>query len=312
MPSHSHHKTAKVEEFSLPLFAFTVLVTLGGLFAILAFGFPHLWAVQLGASFGQVLLGFAAISMVICFLEYFFHRYVLHRPAIPFLRRLYRQHTLHHGLTRIARRHRPDGPSLIVVENKFPIVEVAQGEASFFPWFTLAIFSAVLSPLFVLLQWITPSFPWFLSGFLALASSIILYELLHAINHWPIEKWLPLVESKRWKWFWHPVYSFHLRHHAVIDCNESVSGFFGLPVADWVFGTCVIPKTIYSEGIEWTKSEFTRPRPRWLIHQLDTWASAVVKRRRDALKTDTSDEAKAIEAELEHQAMLQPKTEVSS
>ena len=174
----------------------------------------------------------------------------------------------------------------MVVENKFPIVEIEQGEASFFPWFTLAIFAGLLTPLLILGQWLMPSYPWFIGGYLALVSSLTLYELLHAINHWPIEKWLPLVESRHWKWFWHPVYSFHLRHHAVIDCNESISGFFGIPLADWVFGTCVIPKSIYADGDEWQESEFTRPRPYWLIRVMDQWAVGVVQKRRQAAKNN--------------------------
>ena len=221
MASHHHPRQAKIEEFSLPLFAFTVIVTFAALLALLWLVAQNSFATQFHAPVWKILVIFAGMSLVTCFFEYFFHRYVLHQPAIPFLRRLYRQHTLHHGLTRITRKHRPTGPDLlVVVENKFPIVEIEQGEASFFPWFTLAIFAGLLTPLLILGQWLMPSYPWFLGGYLALVSSLTLYELLHAINHWPIEKWLPLVESRHWKWFWHPVYSFHLRHHAVIDCNE--------------------------------------------------------------------------------------------
>jgi hemolysin III len=66
----------------------------------------------------------------------------------------------------------------------------------------------------------------------------------------------------------------------VIDCNESISGFFGLPVADWVFGTCVVPQTIYAEGEEWTDEKFRSPKPRALIAWLDAWALRVVQRRR--------------------------------
>ena len=287
MASHHHPRQAKIEEFSLPLFAFTVIVTFAALLALLWLVAPNSFATQFHAPVWKILVIFAGMSLVTCFVEYFFHRYVLHQPAIPFLRRLYRQHTLHHGLTRITRKHRPTGPHLlVVVENKFPIVEIEQGEASFFPWFTLAIFAGLLTPLLILGQWLMPSYPWFLGGYLALVSSLTLYELLHAINHWPIEKWLPLVESRHWKWFWHPVYSFHLRHHAVIDCNESISGFFGIPLADWVFGTCVIPKSIYADGDEWQESEFTRPRPYWLIRVMDQWAVGVVQKRRQAAKNN--------------------------
>jgi hemolysin III len=87
---------------------------------------------------------------------------------------------------------------------------------------------------------------------------------------------------------WLPAYAFHLRHHAVIDCNESISGFFGLPLGDWVFGTCVIPQTVYAEGEEWTPDKFRSPRPRWIIRRLDEWANRVVQRRRAMASAETT------------------------
>src|SRR5438093_239303 len=92
------------EEFSLPLFVLTVLATLAGLLAALRLFAPGIWAQQFLAPVWKGVLAFLVVSLVNCFMEYFFHRYVLHTPAIPFLRRLYRQHTLHHALTRIARK----------------------------------------------------------------------------------------------------------------------------------------------------------------------------------------------------------------
>lgn len=257
------------EEFSLPLFVLTILITLAGLLAALRLFTPGVWAAQFLAPAWKGAAAFLVLSLVNCFLEYFFHRYVLHTPAIPFLRRLYKQHTLHHALTHIARKQSRDGRGILFIENKFPIVEPAQGEASFFPWYSLAVFALVLSPLLVLLQWLFPSFPWFLSGFAALAVSLTLYEVLHAINHWPFEKWEPLISHPHWGRFWQPVYGFHLRHHAVIDCNESISGFFGLPLADWVLGTCVIPKTVYAQGEEWSQEKFRSPLPCRFIRGLD-------------------------------------------
>ena len=272
----------ETEEFSLPLFVLTVLATLAGLFAALRLFAPEVWAAQFLAPVWKGAIAFFVISLVNAFFEYFFHRYVLHTPAVPFLRRLYKQHTLHHALTRIARKESRDGRGILFIENKFPITEPEQGEASFFPWYSLAIFALVLSPLLALLQWLFPSFPWFLAGFAALAVSLTLYEVLHAINHWSFEKWEPLIQHPRWGRWWQPAYAFHLRHHAVTDCNESISGFFGLPVADWVFGTCVIPQTVYAHGEEWTPDKFRSPTPRSFINALDAWADRAVQRRRAA------------------------------
>jgi hemolysin III len=269
------------EEFSLPLFVLTVLGTLAGLTATLRLAAPSVWIAQFLAPAWKWAVVFFAISLLNGYIEYFFHRYVLHTPAVTFLRRLYKQHTLHHALTRIARKQGRDGRGILFIENKFPIVEPEQGEASFFPWYSLGVFALILTPLLALLQWLAPSFPWFFGGYAALATSLTLYEVLHAINHWPFEKWEPLIRHPRWSWFWQPVYGFHLRHHAVTDCNESISGFFGLPISDWTFGTCVIPQTIYAEGEEWTPEKFVSPKPRWIIRRLDRWADAVVQRRRD-------------------------------
>ena len=270
------------EEFSLPLFVLTVLATLAALLAALRLFAPAVWDQQFLAPIGRGIIAFLVISLVNCFVEYFFHRYVLHTPAIPFLRRLYRQHTLHHALTRIARKPGRDGRGILFIENKFPIVEPEQNEAAFFPWYSLAVFALVLTPLLAGLQWLFPSFPWFLGGFAALAVSLTLYEVLHAINHWPFEQWEPLLVHPRWGRFWEPVYAFHLRHHAVTDCNESLSGFFGLPLGDWAFGTCVIPRTVYADGEEWTPDKFHSPQPRGFIRRLDAWAGQVVQRRRAA------------------------------
>lgn len=275
-PGHS------TEAFSLPLFLVTVAATLVALLGVLRFAFPGAWTQQLRASFGAGAAAFLAVSLVNCFTEYFFHRYLLHTPAIPLLNGFYRQHVLHHALTRIVKRRTADGRGRLTIENVFPIVEPSQGEASFFPWYTLAAFAAVYTPFLALAQCFLPSFPWFLSGFAALAASLALYELVHAVDHWPLARWEPLLESRRWGWFWRRAYAFHLRHHAVADCNEAISGFFGLPVADWIFGTCAIPETLYADGEPWSPDKFQSPRPRWPVRALDRWVAEDTRRRRDA------------------------------
>jgi hemolysin III len=266
--------------FSLPLFLTTLLASEAVLLAVLKYGFPAVWGLQLSATIWKGVAAFLALSLVNCFIEYVFHRYVLHKPAVPFLRRFYRQHTLHHALTRIARKTTRDGKGLMFIENKYPILDEDQHEASFFPWYTLLTFAAILAPLLALLQHFLPSFPWFFGGFAALASSLAIYEIVHAIEHWSLERWEPLIEDKRWGFFWRPAYSFHLRHHAVIDCNESISGFFCLPLADWAFGTCLMPRSIYADGQEWSADEFTSPRPVWFIRMLDQAAERAVRRHR--------------------------------
>ncbi|HXQ81773.1 MAG TPA: hemolysin III family protein, partial [Opitutaceae bacterium] len=201
--------------------------------------------------------------------------------------RFYRQHTKHHALTRIARKTTRDGRGIIFIENKYPILDSEQHEASFFPWYTLLAFGCILVPLYSLLQWLLPSFPWFFSGFGALASSLALYELVHAIEHWSLDRWEPLIRHRHWGAFWRAAYSFHLRHHAVIDCNESISGFFCLPLADLAFGTLLMPRSIYADGAEWTPDEFRSPRPIWPVRILDEAAERVVQRHREEARAGT-------------------------
>ena len=79
---------------------------------------------------------------------------------------------------------------------------------------------------------------------------------------------------------WRHIYSFHLRHHAVIDCNEGISGFFTFPVADLVFRTWINPKTLYVDGGGWEPQDFRSPEPIAPIRWLDRWTDARVKARR--------------------------------
>lgn len=273
----------------MPLFLVTVFVSLAGLVGLLKLIAPDaVWTAQLSASWWQFALAFLAIHLFACFFEWALHRYVLHKPVVPFLSRFYRQHTLHHSLTRIGKRYTSSGREVPYVENVYPVVTEEQGEASFFPWYTLAVFAAVLTPLLAVLQWLMPSIPWFFGGYAALTFSMALYEIYHAIEHWSFERWSPLIEHKYFGGLWRKMYSFHLRHHAVIDCNEAISGFFTLPVFDWVFGTCILPKTLYTHGMEWTATEFTSPRPIALVRWCDEKADAIVAARRQRARADSA------------------------
>lgn len=284
-PSIAHDHVE--EELSLPLFFATVIVSLAGLYGLLWLAAPQpVWLAQVGAAGWKFVAAFLLLKLLNCFVEFFFHRYVLHKPVVPFLSRFYRQHTLHHNLTRIGRKRTPGGreipfvEDLPRVENIYPITTKEQGEASFFPWYTLAIFGLLTTPLYALLQWLAPSFPWFVAGYASIATSLVFYEVFHAIEHWSFEKWAVLIEHPRWGRFWRKVYSFHLRHHAVIDCNEAISGFFTLPVADVAFGTWIFPKSLYTDGGEWEASEFTSPKPCRFIRWCDEASENIVRNRR--------------------------------
>jgi len=281
MAVHPTSRAHVEEAFSLPLFLLTIGLSLAGLVGLVKLVAPDaVWRSQISAGAWQFLAVFLLVHLGTCFFEFLFHRYVLHKPVVPFLSRFYKQHTLHHTLTRIGRRRTPGGREVPFVENVYPVVVPEQGEASFFPWYTLAVFAALATPILAALHWLVPAFPWFFGGYAALAGAVTLYEVFHAIEHWSFERWAPLIEHRHFGWLWRKLYSFHLRHHAVIDCNEAISGFFTLPVFDWVFGTFVLPRTLYTDGTEWQASEFTSPRPRAIIRWCDAKADAMIKARR--------------------------------
>ena len=293
-----HTKTAleekKVEAFSLSRFLvintfnFAFLTALFWAVSTLAANWMGIsnrfWAAQFTADWRQYAAAFLVLHLLTCFVEYFFHRYVLHKHVIPFLHTQYRAHHLiHHPSTRIGKKRKRGGGEvlfLIEIENDYPITRPEQNEAAFFPGYSMLVFALALAPVLALLQWLFPTFPWFLMGNVTLFFSLTLYEVFHSIEHWPFESWVRLIEHPRWGKFWTKVYGFHLRHHAVIDCNEAISGFFLLPIADWFFGTYVPTKTLYASGEEWSEKHFTHPTPRWPIPWFDRWAKEMELRNR--------------------------------
>lgn len=276
----------KEERFSVALFLLTVGVSLGVLCGALALLAPKVWQAQLEASWLALLGVFLVAHVGAAFFEFFFHRYVLHAPLVAGLSYFYRQHTHHHALTRVTYqrtgRSQAVVPCLVEVHNRFPIEQDEQREASFFPWYTLIAFAVAPMPLLILAQWLFPSIPILLGTWLGLAWSLVLYELIHAVEHWPQATWDRLTSHPRWGGLCRKAYAFHLRHHADIRCNEAISGVFGLPVVDWLFGTYVDPATLYPTGKAIDLKEFSSPRPRiGLVRWLDSQADAAVRRRRE-------------------------------
>jgi hemolysin III len=281
--SHHQHGGKADPKFSVTLFVITIALTLAGLCGILALVVPGVWRAQLAAPWWAFAGVFLVTHCVAAFVEYGFHRYVLHAPLIPFLSYFYKQHTLHHALTRVgfqkSKKGRENVPYL--VENHYPIEHEKQFEASYFPWYTLTVFAALAVPFFALFQWLLPTAPVFLAGFVSIAWSLSLYEIIHAIEHLPQATWDRLVAKPTTGRFWRKAYAFHLRHHADIRCNEAISGVFAMPVPDWVFGTYVDPETLYTNGRTAAPKEFVSPTPRFaVIRWLDRQAENAIKRRR--------------------------------
>jgi hemolysin III len=266
--SHSNTAVSKIKPFSVKIFVINIVLSVSVYLAVLANLAPKVWQIQLQTSLGLLFWTFIAWHLSNAFLEHLFHRYILHTPAIPGMFYFYKSHTRHHALTHIVYK------KITGVHNVYPIIEEKQHSDSFFPWYSYTVFALVLTGPMALVQWLLPTAPIFLGGVLALAWTISLYEILHAFEHKPLEKWIPKLEHRIpiVRKFWRRAYAFHLRHHADIKCNEGISGFFGIPIADFVFGTWTDPITLYTHGTHVSKKEFISPTPVFFIRWLDLWA----------------------------------------
>jgi hemolysin III len=263
-------KSVKAEKpFSPLLFVSVNLTTFAVLIGLFYVVSPaEVFRTQFTASWSAYVVSFVCWVMFNSFVEFFFHRYFLHSSIFPGFGRLYREHTKHHGLTHVVMRHYK-GEDLPVIENKYPITEPEQHEASFFPWYSQAAFALAMLPVYILIQWLFPGAPIILAGLFSILWNLSCYELVHATEHWPLEKWYPLLKHPTQGSFWRKIYGFHLRHHVDMKCNESISGFFGIPIPDFVFGTHVSSERLYEQGTYETPEAFLSPKPCAFIKWLD-------------------------------------------
>jgi len=243
--------------------------------------FRPTWDQHLASGWDAIVLTCLVCSLVVCFGEYLFHRYILHIETVRFLRSVCRSHLTHHKLTFI----RFDEPSG-TVRSAYPITDVAHDDQSTFPPWAMIPFFAFFTPFFASMAFSFPGLPILIGGYTAIAIGHGLYELIHAAHHQPYESfWKPRIEHRwvggAWKW----LYGFHQAHHANYKCNLNVAGFFGIPLADLVFGTYKQPDPLLVDGVSATKASARRliPEPRWPISWLDR---VVFKRRRWMVKRD--------------------------
>lgn len=258
-------------KFSILWFSVQALLQCAVLFVALRFAVPNVWARQVAAGPLAFLAVFLGVHLFMCFFEWAFHRYVLHSLVTPWLSRMSSGHRNHHGLTPIRLQPVTEGSDRYVL-NRYPITEPTQHEDSAFPIYALAGFWALFTPLLIGLQLLMPNAPILLGGYTAIAWSMALYEILHAIEHQPYEWWKQATEHPRFGGLWRKIYGFHHMHHANIQCNEAISGFFGLPVADWVFGTYHQPKELLLEGRLATARDFAISPPPRVVRWIDGWA----------------------------------------
>lgn len=268
---HAHEDGHVHERFSIARFTILLLAQVATVFVLYRLILPGPWERQLSGGWPAFLVVFLAVHMVLAFFEWFFHRYVLHTMTSSWLKRFARDHRHHHSLTPIKLRPVTEGSDRFVL-NEYPIVEEEQHESSSFPVYALAGFWAFFTPGLVVAQLIFPQMPVMLAGYSAIAWSMLLYEVLHAIDHWPYEWWRKATEHPRFGTMWRKLYGFHHMHHANVGCNEAIGGFFGLPVADWCFGTYHQPKQLLLEGRKATARDFAVRPPYGFVRWMDRWA----------------------------------------
>jgi hypothetical protein len=261
------------------LFALFIAAQLAALYAAIRYFFPWTWTQHLASGVWTIAVTCLVCNVVLCFGEYFFHRYLLHIETVRFLRSLCRSHLAHHKLTSI---HFDDATQ--AVRSHYPIDDVEHDDQSTFPPWALIPFFASFTPFFAPMAFSFPRVPILISGYAAIAIAHFLYEVLHVVHHQPYETWWkPKIESRRLGPLWQKLYGFHQAHHANYKCNLNVAGFFGIPLADLVFGTYRRPDPLLIDGAPATKASARRltPEPRWPISWLDR---VVFKRRRWMVK----------------------------
>lgn len=263
---------ARTRPFSIRVFALSVALQLTAVLLLFRFVAPDTWARNVAAGLGPFAMVFLEMQMFTCFFEWGFHRYILHGRIHQWLSRFSRGHRHHHALTPIRIIVAPDG--LRIVLNEYPITSPHQYEDATFPPYALAAFWVLFSPILIGLQVLAPDTPVILGGLVSIAWSMFAYEAFHSVEHFPYEWWERATTSPRWGWLWRRVYGFHHFHHANIATNEAISGFLGLPVADWVFRTYNQPPGLLLQGRLATAKMFAIRKPWPFVVRLDNWARA--------------------------------------
>ena len=260
------------------LFGAFIALHVAAVYAIVFYFFRPTWDAHVAAGAGSIVLTFLICSLVMCFGEHFFHRYILHLETVRFLGHLCQSHRAHHKLTSIKfddRKH--------TVVSEYPITDVEHDDQATFPSWALIPFFAFFTPFIAPIAFSFPNIPILISAYAAIATSHFLYETIHVAHHMAYEWWKPKLNSPMLGWMWRRMYGFHQAHHANYKCNMNIAGFFGIPLADLVWGTYVQPKILLVDGAPGEKSiarELT-PEPRWPISALDR---IVFKRRRWMVK----------------------------
>lgn len=257
------------------LFAAFIALQLAVLLAFIRYFFRFTWDQHLSAGIWAIVLTCLVCNLAICFGEYFFHRYLLHIETVRFLRALCTSHLAHHKTTSIG-----FDAAERKVRSAYAISDAEHDEQATFPPWALIPSFASFTPFFAPIAFSFPRLPILIGGYTAIAIALFLYETIHVAHHQPYDAWWKRkLSSPTFGKVWRKAYGFHQAHHANYKCNLNVAGFFGIPLADLVFGTYKQPDELLLDGAPATKESARRltPQPRWPISWLDR---VVLKRRR--------------------------------
>lgn len=256
--------------------SFMLLILFAGahlavLFAGLRFFLPNVWERQFEAGIPVMIAVFLIFSIMHCFVECFFHRYVMHMMIVSRLFTLMDRHEKHHFVWTPISLHVSENKIVKKIESYYLITEEKQLEFLHFRNSIFLIFFAFYALPFALLQWLFPLLPILLGGWIAIVVYATLYEIMHALEH-------------KNETFW--ISRFHQYHHLRPGYNMAIVGFFGFPLADFVFGTFKSLSYALRDGMTVNKADLAPPKPCRLIQWLDRWA---LKRQKKLFQEMASD-----------------------
>lgn len=265
---------------SLLLLFLFVLAHLLALFAGIKYGMPATWARQWAAGWLAIVLMFFGVSILNCFLEWGVHRCLLHTWIVTWLKRFCRNHRKHHGLTPISVQ-KSANPLESRISSRYFLDEKGDWFNVSFADYSLLVFLATETVFILPFQLLFPRVPFLAGGYLAVACSYMLYEMIHPLEHRPKEWWDARASNPFW--FLLGLYVSRLRrrhqyHHLHPRCNLAIMGFFGYPLADKILKTDKLPPDILYDNAIVKEEDLAPPQPRQLVVLLDRWALARERR----------------------------------
>lgn len=290
MTDHQHSHEHGEPRFPLALFTFTTVLQLAIALGAVWWLAPQTFTAEIHQP-GWIVVGAIFWGIPLSLFEYMYHRYLLHSAVLPFLGRMHKAHSTHHGLTSVKAPVRPGEPErLVPVKSEYPVEHEEQEESMMFPCYAQSIFYAMFLVLFALpAKLLLPGAPSVLSVIFSVTLYYSAYELWHAVLHLPFDKyWRPLMEGKTFGKMTRYIYSFHLMHHWRPTANVAVVGFWGVAAWDHIFRTHKRPTRLPLNQAEVNYKDAALPKPLWPVSTLDRLQPKLYKWSRSVEKSTIS------------------------